>query len=137
MSNAGGGTGEPRGAVRSRKHGVREPNVGSGPAHRLGVGERRHPEAVDAELLLVHRLGEMCVHRDARVTRQIGRCSHEVGRDRERRTGGDHDPHHRTGVGIVVSRDDPLGVVENRLWVFDDRIRGKATVALTKAHRTA
>jgi hypothetical protein len=60
-----------------------EPDVAPEPAEVLQVLERPKPEALQAEHLLVLRLGEVGVQPDALLTRQPRDLGHQTARHRE------------------------------------------------------
>jgi hypothetical protein len=65
-------------------HAVRQPDVVAEPAEVLEVLDRTYAEALQAEDLLVERLGQMGVQAHAAAARELRGLGHQLGRHRER-----------------------------------------------------
>ena len=59
------------------------------------------------------------------------------GGDGERRTGRERDLRHRALPALVIARDQPLAVGEDRVLVLHHAVRRQAAVALGEIHRPA
>ena len=89
---------------------VRVPDVLADPTQVLHELDGAAAEFLEAEALLVKRLGEVRVQPDTAPAREHGRVAHELGSDRKRRAGRDHDATHRAWLGIVIPLDHRFGV---------------------------
>ena len=105
VRDAGAGVAHPLRLARVEVDAVREPDVLAEPAELLDVLERAHAEALEAERLLVDRLGEVGVEPDAARASQLRRLRHQLAGHAERRGGGERDPHHRARRRVVEAVD--------------------------------
>ena len=78
MRDAGAGRAHPLRLRAVQVHAVREPDVVAEPAERLDVLDRPHAEALEAELLLVVRLGEVRVQAHAARAGELGGLAHQL-----------------------------------------------------------
>ena len=113
------------------------PDVVAGPAEILGVLARPAAELLQriGDVLVV--LGEVGMQHHPLVAREFGRVAHQTGRDRERRTGRQPDPHHRPVGRIVEGVDHPDEVAQDVWLGLDEAIRRQPAGALADAHRPA
>ena len=118
-------------------HAVREPDVVAEPAEPLQVLDRAAAEQLDAEALLVLGLRHVRVQPHAAGAGQLGRLAHQLLRDAERGAGGERDPHHRVGRGVVVLVDRGLAGGEDRVAVLDDLVRRQPAGGAAEVHRAA
>ena len=72
------GRAEARDLALVEVHAVREPHVVAQPAEPLEVLDRAHAEALEAERLLVDRLGQVGVQADAAPPREHRRLGHQL-----------------------------------------------------------
>src|SRR5207237_9513818 len=98
---------------------MRVPDVVTGPAELLHELQRAAPEPLEAEALLVKRLGDMGVQPDSITARQGSRLAHELRRDGARRAWRHRDPAHRARPGLVVARAHLLGLGEDGVSLLD------------------
>ena len=85
VRDAGAGLAEPAHLALVEVHAVGEPDVVAEPADLLEVLDRPHAEQLEAELLLVERLGHVGVQPHAALPRELGGLGHQLLRDAERR----------------------------------------------------
>ena len=107
---------------------VRKPDVIAHPIHFLHVPNWAMTEFLQAELFFIFSFGKMCVQMDSIFTCQFGGLFHQVCCHREWRTGREDDLHHRTGLGIVIFFDEPLGVFEDGVFAIHNGIRRKSAL---------
>lgn len=99
---------------------VCEPDVRSGPPDRFGEVDRAPAVVLDAVVLFFRRLAEMRVQVNlVMLAGKLGRRAHEVRRDGERRTRGQHHPRHRERSRIVMLGDHAFAVAQDRALVLD------------------
>ena len=137
MRHAGARRAEARDLVRAQMDAVREPDVVAQPAEVLEVLHGAHAEALEAEDLLVERLGQVGVQAHAAAPRELRRLGHQLGRDRERRARRQRDAHHRPRRRVVEAVDGRLAGREDRVAVLDDRVGRQAAGGLPEVHRPA
>ena len=94
-------------------------------------------ERVQAELLLVLRLGHMGVQPDAGGAGQRGAVPHQLPGHRERRAGGDRDAGHRVRGRVVPAVDRGLRGGQDRVVVLDHRVGRQPAGRLPQVHRAA
>ena len=121
----------------SQMDAVREPHVVAQPAEVLEVLHRAHAEALDAEDLLVERLGQVGVQPHAAAARELRGLGHQLGRDREGRARRQRDAHHRPRRRVVEAVDGRLAGGQDRVAVLDDLVGRQAAVGLPEVHRPA
>ncbi len=76
----------------------------------------------------------MRVQADVVLARKIGGGAHQRGGDGERRAGRERDLRHRALPALVITRDQPLAVGEDRVLVLHHAVRRQAAVALGEVH---
>ncbi len=113
------------------------PDVRADPAEILGQLHRRAAEGRPAVVGLVARLGKVRVRVDAVGARQLDALAHQVGRDRERRAGRQHDPQHRVAACVVVLLDQPPRVAQDGILVLDHAVGRQAAARFADRHRAA
>ena len=116
---------------------VREPDILAHPVHFLHVPDRAMPELLQAELFLVFGLGQMGVQVNAIFTRQLGGLLHQVAGHAEGRARRQDDLHHRTGFGIVIFLDQPLGILQDGVFAVHHGIRRQSALRFAQGHRAA
>jgi len=107
------------------------------PADFTHIGHRTMPEPLQAELLLIFGLGEMCMQAHSVLARQICGFTHQLASDAEWRARSEDDAHPSTRVRIVVPLDEPLRVLQDGIFRIDHRVRRQAALRLTQAHGAA
>jgi hypothetical protein len=137
VRDAGAGVAEPPLRVCGEVHGVGEPHVGVEPAGLVHVLDR--VAAVDALAVvgLVQGLAQVRVEADALVAGECRGLAQQLGRDGERRAGGDGDPQHRAGGGVVVAVDRVHCGDERGVDVLDDVVGRQASLGDAAVHRPA
>ena len=116
---------------------VGEPHVVAEPADAVEVLQRPHAELLEAELLLVDRLGQVRVQPHATAARELGSLHEQLARDAERRRRRERDPHARAGRRVVEAVDRLLGGGEDRVAVLDEAVGRQPAVGLPEVHRAA
>ena len=86
------------------------PDVGAGPAERLDVVHRAGAELLQAERVLVQRLGQVGVQADAVGAGQLGALAHQVAGDAERRARRQRHVHHAEALPPVILLDGAVAV---------------------------
>jgi hypothetical protein len=128
---------EARHLARVEVHAMREPHVVAEPAELLQVLDGAHAEALQAEGLLVERLGKVRVQAHPTLARERRRLGHQLARDREGRARRERDPHHRARRRIVEAVQGGGVGREDRVSVLDDRVGRQPTVRDAEVHRAA
>ena len=113
---------------RGQVDAVRAPDVVREPAEPVEVLDGRAAVELAAVLLLLDRLGQMRVEREAEAPRERGGLLHQPSRDGERRARRDGDLHARAGAGLVELRVESLGVGDDRVELLDEVVGRKAAV---------
>ena len=137
VCDTGARLGEALNLARNQVDAVREPDVRPEPAERLAVLDGATAEALEAEGLLVVRLGQVRVQAHAAATRELGGLAHQLARDRERRARRNRDPQHRAGRRVVVARDRLVRRRENLVARLADLVRRQAALRDAEVHRPA
>ncbi|MDF9864741.1 hypothetical protein M2437_003723 [Methylorubrum pseudosasae] len=114
---------------------VGEPSPPRHPADLFEVIDRALAERLQAEGVLVASFAEMGVKRAIVALGQHGALAHQPLGDGEGGAGGQPDPHHRAGLGIMEQAQHPLAVGEDRVVVLHQRLWRKAASLLRQAHR--
>ncbi len=112
-----------------------EPDVGTEPAEGLDVLDGAAAELLAAEVVLVDGLGEVRMEPHSLVAREQGGLLEQVRGHRERRAGGDADPQHRVGGGVVVPVDRVGGRGQDLVEVLHDVVGRQTTLAGAEVHR--
>ena len=112
MRDAGAGLGEAGDLGRGQVDAVRAPDVVGEPAEPVEVLDGRAAVELAAVSLLLDRLREMRVEREAEAPRERRGLLHQPARDGERRAGRDGDLDPRAWAGLVELRVEALGVGE-------------------------
>jgi hypothetical protein len=118
-------------------HGVGEPDVGPQPANFLGPVDRAHPVHFFAIGVLVARLRQMGMEAQPVATREGGQFGHCRLVHREWRAGRQRDAQHGIGRGVVIGRNESLGVGEDLLVGLHHIIGWKAAARFAPRHATA
>ena len=137
VRDAGAGLAEAADLALVEVDAVGEPDVVAQPADLLEVLDRPHAEQLEAELLLVERLGHVRVQPDAALPRELRRLGHQLLRDAERRARGERDPHHRVRRRVVEAVDRLGAGGEDRVAVLGDLVGRQAAVRLAEVHAAA
>ena len=137
MRDAGPGLAEPRDLAVGEVHAVREPDVVAEPPELLQVLDRPHAELLEAERLLLDRLGHVGVQPHAALAGKRSRLGHQLARDAERRTGRQRDPAHRARLRLVELVQRGLVRLEDRVAVLDDAVRRQPALRDAQVHRAA
>ena len=137
MRDAGARRAHPADLALVEMHAVREPDVVAQPAEVVEQLERAHAEALEAEALLVARLGQVGVQPHAARPRELGRVAHQLRRDRERRGRGQGDPDHGAGRGVVEAVDGGGARGQDRVTVLDDVVGRQPAVGRAEVHPAA
>ena len=99
VRDADAGRAEAPDLVVAQVDAVRAPDVAGEPAEPLEVLDRRAAVELAAVRVLLDRLGEVRVQRQAEPARERGRLLHQPPRDRERRAGSDRELTNAPGPG--------------------------------------
>jgi len=105
---------------------VRAPDVLRKPPELLEVFDRRAAVELAAVRLLLGRLGEVRVQRNAEAAGKLRRLAHQLLRDRERRARSDSD--------VETVPGQALSLLEDRVEVLDERIRRQSAFRLAEVH---
>ena len=103
--------------VRVEVDRVRIPDVRPQPIQPPHIRHRAAAELLQAEALLVLRLGHVGVQRQPVLARPGRRAPHRLAGHRERRAGRHDDAQHRIGRRVVERARQPLAVGEDLLFV--------------------
>ena len=136
MGDAGAGLGEAADLGVGEMDAVRAPDVVREPAELLEVLDGRAAEALAAERLLLHRLGEVRVELEPELAGECRRLGHQLARDRERGAGSDGDLDACPGTRLV-ERCKSLRVLEDRVELLHDRVGRQTPVGHPEIHRAA
>lgn len=125
MRHAGAGTGEEVKLGRVQFDAMGVPDIRPDPAQvlRICAGALAIGREAIGDVLFV--FGQMGVHHHALVPRQQRRIAHQLGADREGRTGGDADAAHGPFGGIVKGVDHADAIVQDRGLVLDQSVGGR------------
>ena len=137
VGDARAGAREPRDVALREVDAVGAPDVVREPAEPVEVLDRAAAVELEAVLLLLERLGEMGVQREAEPARERRRLLHQAAGDRERRARRDGQLHAGAGAGLVQQRREPLGLGEHRVELLDELVRREAAVGDAEVHRAA
>ncbi len=118
-------------------HAVRAPDVAGEPAEPLQVLDGRAAVELAAVVVLLDRLREVRVERQAEPARERGGLLHQPAGDRERRARRDRELDARARAGLVELPREPLGVREHSVQVLDQLVRRQPAVGLAEIHRAA
>ncbi|MNS83044.1 hypothetical protein D3C72_1168140 [compost metagenome] len=116
---------------------VGEPHVRAQPVQVLEQLQGAHAEGLQAEALLVERLGEVGVQAQAVGAGVVAHLGHQAVRHRERRAGHQVDAGHRAVRSIMVTADHAGHVGHDRVFVLDHRVGRQAAGALAERHGAA
>ena len=137
VRDAGPGLAEPRDLALGQVHAVREPDVVAEPPELLEVLDRPHAELLEAERLLLDRLGHVRVQPHAALTRERRRLGHQLARDAERRARRQRDPAHRARLRLVELVQRVFVGGEDRVAVLDHAVRRQPALRDAQIHRAA
>ena len=137
VRHAGAGLAEPPHLALVQVHAVGEPDVVAEPADLLEVLDRAHAEQLEAELLLVERLGHVGVQADVPRSRELGRLGHQLLGDAERRARRERDPDHGVRRRVVEAVDRLGAGLEDRVAVLGDLVGRQAALRLPEVHAAA
>jgi hypothetical protein len=129
MRDARAGLREARDVAVVEMDAVRAPDVAVEPAELLEVLDRPAAVQLAAVLILLDRLGEVCVQLQPQPPGELRRFPHQAARDRERRAGRDHE--------LRVARRQPLGLGEDLVRVLDEGVGRKPALRLAEVHRAS
>ena len=118
---------EPGDLVVVDEDAVRDPRARARPADALEPVDRLHAELLERPRLLAGILREVRRHPHVVLLGQLRGGLHQARASRRRRRTGPHDdPHHRAGRAVVVGRDQPLGVGQDRVGVLHELGAGRS-----------
>ena len=137
MGHAGARAAKQIDLARAHVNAVGVPHVIAGPAQRFDIRHGAQAKRLQTECFFLNGLGQMCVQPHTIGAGQGRRFAHQVGRDGERRTRGQHHPRHGMARGVVIGLDEPAAVAQDKRFVFGHTVGRQAALAFAQGHRAA